>query len=337
MHRPGQWTLVVDPDPRAGHLCADVLGGLGAGVHAVQDGVGALDAVEALGPPAAVVTELALPDMDAFALVQRLRRLAGPGLSVVVLTRQGSARSASRALSLGFDGYLLKDGNSVEELRSTVRRATRRRMHQAELERVVAELTKLNEVFMASMGALRQANLELDERLARASRDDHRAWRVLVVDDDVTIVALLETLLRSQGHEVDGATSGAAAREAFLRRPYDLVLTDKNLGDANGVELIREVHAVHPEARVILMTGYPTLESAVDAIESGVAGLLRKPFDDLGLVVQRVEDELATLGGRQAERRYFDDFRARHAEFEARFRLIRNKLATLQHDAQDGR
>ena len=201
----------------------------------------------------------------------------------------------------------------------------------------MGELTHLNEVFMASMRALRQANVELDERLAHAAQPIEETWRVLVVDDDVGVVALLETLLRSQGHDVEGATSGAAAREAFLRRRYDLVLTDKNLGDANGVALIREIHAVHPEARVILMTGNPTLEAAVDAIESGVAGFLRKPFDDLGVVVQRVEDELAALAARKEERRYFNLFRSRHAEFEARFRLIRNKLATLQHDTLDGR
>lgn len=324
------WVLVVDPDPRIGQMCADVLGPLGHTIHAASTGAGAFDAVEQLGPPLGLVTELELPDVNAFTLLQRLRAFTNTPFAAVILTETPSARTAARAIQAGLDGYLIKGADSVEELRATLQRAIRRLARRRELERVLDELTHLNEDFMVSMRTLRRANTELERRLAESPVPTDAAWRVLVVDDDVSVVAVLETLLGSQGHIVEGATSGAAAREAFLNRHYDLVLTDKNLGDANGVDLVREFHAIAPDCRILLMTGYATVESAVDAIESGVAGLLRKPFDDLGQVVNRVDEELAHLGELRAERRYFDTFRAQYAEFEARFRLIRNKLGTLQ-------
>jgi len=330
--KASSWILVADSDARVGRLCADVLGPLGHVVHAVETSAAAFDAVEALGPPIAVVTELTLQDADAFGLIQRLQRYVGEAFAAVILTDVPAARTAARALAVGMDAYLIKGADSVEELRAAVQRSIRRRARRREVERVLAELTRLNEDFMAGMQTLRRANRELERRLVETQQLGESNWRVLVVDDDVTIVALLETLLRSQGYDVDGVTSGAAARQAFLENHYDLVLTDKNLGDANGVDLIREIHAVMPECRVLLMTGYATVETAVEAIESGVVGLLQKPFNDLAVVVARVDEELALLGERRAERRYFDTFRARHADFEARFRLIRNKLGTLQAD-----
>ncbi len=179
------------------------------------------------------------------------------------------------------------------------------------------------------MSELQRANLELEEQLRPP--DDHRgSFRMLVVDDEAPTVALLATLLKSQGFAVDGAHSGTEARALFAVNKYDLVLTDKNLGDASGVDLIGEIHAVNPDTRVLLMTGFATVESAVDAIHLGAVGYLRKPFNDLSVVIHRVDEALDELKDERAKDRYTYAMRDQNTDFLDRYRLLKNKLATLQ-------
>jgi DNA-binding NtrC family response regulator len=92
-------------------------------------------------------------------------------------------------------------------------------------------------------------------------------------------VAVLEALLRSQpGIDVTGLTHGAEARLALANEVFDLVLTDVQLGDDNGVDLAAWIHENRPSTAVALMTGFATVDSAVAAIREGVIGYLQKPF-----------------------------------------------------------
>ncbi len=321
--------LVVDPDPRTHRACDDLFGRSFTVEHA-GSGREALALLDARAPDV-LVTEIALGDMDGLALV-RQARAAGHRAAVVVMTGTPSARTAARALRLGVDDYILKQADSAEHLRNSVRHALKRHVHQSEVQRLLIELTELNEAFLQNMAALDQANQQLREALEPPAERDG-AWRMLVVDDEVATVALLETLLRSQGFEVDGANSGAEARAMFGARRYDLVLTDKNLGDANGVDLIKEIHALHPDTQVVLMTGFATVDSAVDAMHFGAVGYLRKPFEDLSVVVNRVDEVVQQQKAERARSRYVHAFRERNADFLARYRLLKTKLMTLQRRA----
>jgi DNA-binding NtrC family response regulator len=326
--RPGPTSiLVVDDDPRVHRACRELFAKHAWDLRHAETGAQALEEVE-VRVPTVVVTELSLPDMHGLHLAQRLRR-ADPALALVVLTGDPSARTATRALRMGVDDYVVKSADSAEHLRASVRKALKRRAYDAEVQRLLVQLTELNEAFLANMADLDRANHELREQL-EAPDESPDGWRVLVVDDDVTIVALLETLLRSQGFQVGGANSGAEARELFQNNRYDLVLTDKNLGDANGVDLIREIHAVHPATRVLLMTGFATVESAVEALRFGAVGYLRKPFNDLSVVINRVDEILAELKGERDRQRYIHAFQSRNADFLGRYRLLKTKLVTLQ-------
>ena len=321
--------LVVDSDQRTYRAFTELFERPDLRLRFAETGREAIEEIRRT-PPCVLVTELALEGMDGLSLLRVVRR-DYPEVAAIVLTNSPSARSASRALRFGVDDYIIKGADSADHVRSAVFRAMRKRAHDAEVRRLLVELNDLNEAFMGEMNALARTNLELEERLRPP--DDYRgSFRMLVVDDEAPTVALLATLLRSQGFSVDEAQSGTEARALFADNKYDLVLTDKNLGDASGVDLISEIHTLHPDTRVLLMTGFATVESAVDAIHLGAVGYLRKPFNDLSVVIHRVDEALDDLKDERAKEGYTYAMRAQNSDFMDRYRLLKNKLSTLQQD-----
>lgn len=323
--------LVVDDDPRVLRACEAAFAPLGYPVRTARNAEDALDDMRQR-PAGALITELALPGMDGLTLIHSARRI-DPQIAAIVLTGHPSARTASRALRMGVDDYLIKDADSMGHLRRAVPRALRRRAHEAETARLLTDLAALNEEFLQSIVELQAANLQLEDRL-RPPTSEEGQLRVLVIDDDAPVVAVLETLLNSQpGMRVTGVTSAEEARAELEAGRFDLVMADKNLGDADGVDLIGEIHARWPETAVVLMTGYATLESAVAALEHGAVAYLRKPFDDLDAVLDRVAEVRRRIEEDRRRRRYLHTLRERNADFLARYRLIKNKLLTLQRES----
>ena len=105
--------------------------------------------------------------------------------------------------------------------------------------------------------------------------------RLLLVDDDEGTRILLTKMLERQ-YQVETAEDGHGALEALRREgaSYDLMISDLNMPGMDGIALIREVKAIHPELPVIIITGYPTEKSAIEAVNLRVAGYLTKPFKD---------------------------------------------------------
>lgn len=322
--------LVVDPDPRTARLIQEVtLTSAGPGeTVAVTTMAEALAALRRQRP-AAVVTELVLPDGDGLSLIGQARDLYRH-LPAVVLTAEPTAQTAARAVRQRVDDYLNKHTDPVSMLHGALREAMRVHAHEAEVKRLISEMAGLNDSFVEAMERLERQNQELADRLTPPAQQEG-AWQILVVDDEPHTVAVLEALLRSQAqYEVDGANSAAEARALFARKRYDVVLTDKNLGDDSGVELIREVQAAHPGTKVLLMTGFATVESAADAMRYGAVAYLRKPFADLQEVLDRIEEVVGRITRERDESRYLHGFRQRNAAFLARYRLIKTKLMTVQ-------
>ena len=111
--------------------------------------------------------------------------------------------------------------------------------------------------------------------------------RVLVVDDEEVMAILLRDVL---GEEFSLATVQAAedAIPYLVRNPPDVLLVDKNLPGMSGLELLEQAKALHPEVEVIVITGYASLESAVEALRLGAYDYLIKPFDDIAIVLEKV-------------------------------------------------
>jgi excisionase family DNA binding protein len=103
--------------------------------------------------------------------------------------------------------------------------------------------------------------------------------RVLVVDDEASIRdLLLKTLSLNDEYDVDVAPDGRTALERMRLYPYDLLIADLKMPGMDGLTVIREARRYKADLRVIIITGFSTESSAIDAVNLGVSGYLTKPF-----------------------------------------------------------
>ncbi len=103
--------------------------------------------------------------------------------------------------------------------------------------------------------------------------------RILIVDDESDFRALLVEALQSMDYQADGAESAEAALELVARQHYAIIFTDLNMpGGISGLDLLKLVQQEDPKAFCILMTGYATTESAIQALKRGAYDFIQKPF-----------------------------------------------------------
>jgi DNA-binding response OmpR family regulator len=103
---------------------------------------------------------------------------------------------------------------------------------------------------------------------------------ILVMDDEENLAKGLKMVLTEEGYAVDVARTGQDALDSFTREQFDLLVADLRLPDINGMDVIRTVKQKWPETGVIVITGYATVRSAVDAMKLGTYDYLPKPFTD---------------------------------------------------------
>ena len=118
--------------------------------------------------------------------------------------------------------------------------------------------------------------------------------RVLVVDNELEMVKLMQRHLEGEGFAVTPAHSGAEAMAALARDEYDVVLTDLVMDEIDGLAVLREAQRLQPRARVILMTAFASLETAIAALRQGAYDYLSKPFKmaEVSIAVRRaLEDQ----------------------------------------------
>ena len=102
--------------------------------------------------------------------------------------------------------------------------------------------------------------------------------RILVVDDEPAIVSLLATFLREKGWDVSEAGSGTEGIDRLERGQYDVILTDLVMPGDSGIDLLRAAKEIHPDVEVILMTGYATADTAIEAMRGGAFHYIVKPL-----------------------------------------------------------
>src|SRR5437660_4328209 len=151
--------------------------------------------------------------------------------------------------------------------------------------------------------------------------------RVLVVDDEESVVVTIKAILQLDGYEVSTSTTGAGARAMIREREYDLVLTDLRLEDGDGLDVLRAVRARTPETVTIMLTGYASLESAIQAIRAGAYDYLVKPSE--------VEELRSTVARGIERRRLGQELRMRIAELERANREIADLNSSLQRRIDD--
>jgi DNA-binding NtrC family response regulator len=112
---------------------------------------------------------------------------------------------------------------------------------------------------------------------------------LLLVDDDRLVLDAMASWLREQGYEVLAAGSREAALRELAQRRFDLVLADIRLADGDGFEILAHCRKNHPQTTVVLITGYATVETGIEALRAGAFDLLTKPLidEELSMAIDR--------------------------------------------------
>jgi CheY-like chemotaxis protein len=115
---------------------------------------------------------------------------------------------------------------------------------------------------------------------------------VLVVDDEPVVLQLFSRVLSEKGLRTRTASSAEEALKLLEEGGIACVLADKNMPGMDGIEMLRRVREAQPHCAFIVMTGYASTESAIEALRLGAVDYLQKPFEDLAVVAQRIEDAI---------------------------------------------
>ena len=141
--------------------------------------------------------------------------------------------------------------------------------------------------------------------------------RLLLVDDEKIALRNLEHVLSKEGHQITATQSGSHALDLLETQPFDLVLTDMRMDKVDGMQILRRCKAQLPDTEVIMITGYATLESAVEAMKEGAFHYIAKPFR-LDEVRQTVAEALEKLRLKRENRA----LREQLAAMEGRTRIL---------------
>jgi CheY-like chemotaxis protein len=121
--------------------------------------------------------------------------------------------------------------------------------------------------------------------------------RILIVDDDKKLLSLLESLLLEENHEVITCHTGLEAMKKCREKRFDLLISDLMMPGASGIEVLKESRKTQPDCLVIIITGYASLETAVEAIREGAYDYITKPFklEELKIVVNNAREKIGLI------------------------------------------
>ncbi|RPH49339.1 MAG: response regulator [Desulfobacteraceae bacterium] len=112
---------------------------------------------------------------------------------------------------------------------------------------------------------------------------------VLVVDDDEKIRCLISELLKNLDYEVTCAVNGQDALQIYQRGHFDIVLSDLMMKPMDGLELLNKIKEINPAVIFIIITGYPSIKTTIEAIRKGANDYITKPFniDEINMKIER--------------------------------------------------
>jgi len=138
--------------------------------------------------------------------------------------------------------------------------------------------------------------------------------KILIVDDDENIRKVLVAILEDKGYGTEAVGTAREAIKKSDKKFYNLALIDIRLPDMEGIDLLRKIKDTTPRMRKIIITGYPTLQNAMDAVNRGADAYVTKPFD-----VERVLSTISEqLKKQEQEKKYSQDKVAEFIETRVR-------------------
>lgn len=160
--------------------------------------------------------------------------------------------------------------------------------------------------------------------------------KILVIDDDIKMLELLEKVLLRKGYTVETASKPKEALEKFEANGFDIVVTDINMPEINGLEILRQIKSVSPNTIVIMITAFATVSSAVESMKLGAYDYIIKPFnmEEFVLIIQRAAEQIALKKEveflrREIQQRYsFGNIIGKSPQMQKVFQLIKQVANT---------
>jgi DNA-binding NtrC family response regulator len=253
--------LMVDDEEEFLVSSSQALGRRGFDVDIAPNGVTALEKMER-GNYDAVVLDVRMPDIDGIEVFQEIRQ-KHPDIPVMLLTGYGSLTDAFQTSKDGVADYLFKP-IEIDELADRIRRVV-----------VRATSRKAKE--------------------PRPGRDAFPAEtvNVMLVDDEIHFLDSMKKVLQRRNMDVTTAESGRDALDLLTRRAVDVVVLDLKMPGMDGMEVLRRIKTGFPHIEVIILTGHPSVETALEVIDLGANEYLKKPpeIDDLVRTIRKLYEE----------------------------------------------
>jgi len=187
--------------------------------------------------------------------------------------------------------------------------------------------------------------LELEQLLddVRSCEDKLPQPRVIVIDDEPAILDILERALTRANLPVITATTGELGLELLEAEPSPgVVFVDKNLPDMTGIDVLRRGKEIEPDAQFIVITGFASVESAIEAMDLGAFSYLTKPFESLKVIPERAKAALdktrGVLRNRVVQTRVQDAYQElfqERQELAAANEKLRKELGKDEAEAED--
>ena len=155
---------------------------------------------------------------------------------------------------------------------------------------------------------------------------------ILIVDDEPRIVLLLQSLLKANGFTVQTARDGATALDVIRAGGIDITVTDLRMTPMDGMALFQEIQKIYPDMPVILLTAYASVETAIDAMKSGIFDYLTKPFKvaDMLACLKRAEEKIAKNASSAVKLGADAPLRYQYENFIATSPLMQQVCETIQ-------
>ena len=159
--------------------------------------------------------------------------------------------------------------------------------------------------------------------------------KILLIDDEEAIRRVLSMSLKSDGYDVVTASNGKEGIEAFQGESPDIVLTDIKMPGMDGLEVLKRVKAIQPDAEVIIITGHGDIDAAIEALQNGASDFIHKPIKDeaLSIALRRAEEKLSI---RQQLSAYTEDLETMVKIATEEFERKSNFQAKLIRSSNDG-
>jgi DNA-binding NtrC family response regulator len=154
------------------------------------------------------------------------------------------------------------------------------------------------------------------------------SFRVLIVDDNREIRSILEEYLREEGYLASGAGNAQEALDMQAQMAFDLVITDLNMPGMTGIDLIKEISKGEQGTEFIIITGYASLDTAIEAVKAGAFDYIVKPFriEELKVVIKNVKDKVML---KKANQQLFDKLKSFYLEI-SRYRKVLDEEELVQ-------